>query len=216
MALTTHASIASSSGTDPGATAPPSPDAALAPLEPIEVGALRTVENEWDVDADRTARSLPVDPSLGTPPQVPGPTRWGRFVHVKPAGAASEQLEAISVDEAGHHRLRAVRRVVLGPPLRSTAIVQERMRKLIALPVLSADALSSVAYGPEAMLSILVLAGGAGIGWSLPVSAAIAALMLAVGLSYCQTIRAYPHGGGSYIVATQNLGRVPGLVRRLA
>ena len=86
------------------------------------------------------------------------------------------------------------------------------MRKLIALPVLSADALSSVAYGPEAMLAVLVLAGGSGFGWSLPVSAAIAFLMLAVGLSYRQTIRAYPHGGGSYIVASANLGRVAGLV----
>ncbi len=86
------------------------------------------------------------------------------------------------------------------------------MRKLIALPVLSADALSSVAYGPESMLAILVLAGGSGFGWSLPVSGAIAFLMLAVGLSYRQTIRTYPHGGGSYIVASANLGRVPGLV----
>ena len=91
-------------------------------------------------------------------------------------------------------------------------MVQERMRKLVALPVLSADALSSVAYGPEAMLAVLVLAGGAGLGWSLPISGAIAFLMLAVGLSYRQTIRAYPHGGGSYIVASANLGRVPGLL----
>jgi amino acid transporter len=101
---------------------------------------------------------------------------------------------------------------VFGPALKSSAIVQERMRKLVALPVLSADALSSVAYGPQAMLVILALAGGAGLGWSLPVSAAIACLMLAVGLSYRQTIRAYPHGGGSYIVATDNLGLVPGLL----
>ena len=86
------------------------------------------------------------------------------------------------------------------------------MRKLVALPVLSADALSSVAYGPEAMLAILVLAGSAGLSYSLPIAGAIAFLMLAVGVSYRQTIRAYPHGGGSYIVATENLGRMPGLV----
>ncbi|MFI6523576.1 APC family permease [Streptomyces uncialis] len=86
------------------------------------------------------------------------------------------------------------------------------MRKLLALPVLSADALSSVAYGPEALLAVLVLAGTAGLAYSLPVSGAIVFLMLAVGLSYRQTIRAYPHGGGSYIVASDNLGRVPGLV----
>jgi len=144
------------------------------------------------------------------------PTRWGRLVHVKPGSASPDELEATIDDEGpaldlqtvGHH----IRRALLGPPLKSTAIAQERMRKLIALPVLSADALSSVAYGPEAMLAVLVLAGGSGLGWSLPVSAAIAFLMLAVGLSYRQTIRAYPHGGGSYIVASANLGRVPGLV----
>ncbi|MFB6977093.1 APC family permease [Streptomyces scopuliridis] len=86
------------------------------------------------------------------------------------------------------------------------------MRKLIALPVLSADALSSVAYGPEALLAVLVLAGTAGLAYSVPVALAIVFLMLAVGLSYRQTIRAYPQGGGSYIVATDNLGRVAGLV----
>ncbi|WP_241844476.1 APC family permease [Kitasatospora sp. CB01950] len=85
------------------------------------------------------------------------------------------------------------------------------MRKLVALPVLSADALSSVAYGPEAMLAVLVLAGGAGLRFSVPIAVTIVFLMLAVGVSYRQTIRAYPHGGGSYIVATANLGRVPGL-----
>ncbi|MFJ1790983.1 APC family permease [Kitasatospora griseola] len=86
------------------------------------------------------------------------------------------------------------------------------MRKVVALPVLSADALSSVAYGPEAMLAVLVLAGGAGLRYSVPIAVTIVFLMLAVGVSYRQTIRAYPHGGGSYIVATANLGRVPGLV----
>ena len=106
----------------------------------------------------------------------------------------------------------ALRRALLGPPLRSSAIARERMRKLVALPVLSADALSSVAYGPEAMLAVLVLAGSGGLSYSLPIAGAIAFLMLAVGVSYRQTIRAYPHGGGSYIVATDNLGRVPGLV----
>lgn len=60
------------------------------------------------------------------------------------------------------------------------------------------------------MLAILVLGGSAGLSYSVPVAATIAFLMLAVGISYRQTIRAYPHGGGSYIVATENLGRIPG------
>src|SRR5918911_4926933 len=85
------------------------------------------------------------------------------------------------------------------------------MRKLVALPVLSSDALSSVAYGPEAMLVVLVLGGHHALGLSLPIAGAIALLMLTVGVSYRQTIRAYPRGGGSYIVASDNLGPLAGL-----
>jgi amino acid transporter len=106
---------------------------------------------------------------------------------------------------------RRIRRLLLGAPLGASAIAVERMRKLVALPVLSADALSSVAYGPEAMLVVLALAGNEGLSYSLPVGGAIAVLMLAVGMSYRQTIRAYPQGGGSYIVASENLGRIAGL-----
>jgi amino acid transporter len=104
-----------------------------------------------------------------------------------------------------------MRRVLLGPPLDVSAIAMERMRKLVALPVLSADALSSVAYAPEALLTVLVLAGLPGLSYSIPVGAVVLFLMLSVGISYRQTIRAYPQGGGSYIVASQNLGRVLGL-----
>ena len=81
----------------------------------------------------------------------------------------------------------------------------------MALPVLGSNLLSSVAYGPEAMLSVLVLAGAAALRLSLPIAAALVVLMIALGLSYRQTIRAYPGGGGSYIVASDNLGRRPGL-----
>ena len=89
------------------------------------------------------------------------------------------------------------RRAVLGLPLNSSAVVHERMRKLVALAVLSSDALSSVAYGPEAMLAVLALAGSSALGLSLGISVAIVVLMLAVGLSYRQLIRAYPMAGGS-------------------
>ncbi|HEX4715789.1 MAG TPA: APC family permease, partial [Ktedonobacteraceae bacterium] len=158
-----------------------------------------------------------VDPSLGSYPEFADirPTRFGRFVRV----SLQEELpavEAMSAAEIPSSLLGRigyyVKRIVLGAPLESTAIAYERMRKLVALPVLSADALSSVAYGPEAMLAILVLGGSAALGYTLPIAAVIAFLMLTVGLSYRQTIRAYPHGGGSYIVASDNLGRMPGLV----
>ena len=196
--------------------APPSPDAVLPPLDADQLRALRQVGSEWGQSSNGRSRSLPIDPSLSRQPALSQPTRGGRLVHVRPASGSPDALEAtIDEDGTGGDRRtvgRRFRRAVLGPPLKSTAIVQERMRKLVALPVLSADALSSVAYGPEAMLAVLVLAGGPGLGWSLPISGAIAFLMLAVGLSYRQTIRAYPHGGGSYIVASANLGRVPGLL----
>ncbi len=203
----------------------PSPDALLAKLDARQLAVLRDVGREWGkVCASPRAwrEALPVDPSLGTfpdPAQI-RPSRFGRFVAVEsePLGQAQEQaeVEATPAAEAEPSRLGRLgydaRRALLGPPLRSTAIARERMRKLVALPVLSADALSSVAYGPEAMLAILVLAGSGGLSYSLSIAGVIGFLMLAVGVSYRQTIRAYPHGGGSYIVASDNLGRNAGLV----
>lgn len=158
--------------------------------------------------------ALPVDPDMGAfpPPAEILPARFGRLVRI-PALGRPPPDDAVEIPPPGSGRpgYRA-RRILLGAALKSSAIAKERMRKLVALPVLSADALSSVAYGPEAMLAVLVLAGTAGLGWSVPIAGTIALLMLAVGASYRQTIRAYPRGGGSYIVASENLGRVPGLV----
>jgi amino acid transporter len=197
----------------------PSPDAQLTRLDKRELGVLREVGREWGQvcgDPERWRRALPIDPNLGAFPAPTDvrPTRFGRFVPVEsgplPEVEATAGAEVEPTPDA--HVGSALRRALIGPPLRSSAIARERMRKLIALPVLSADALSSVAYGPEAMLAVLVLAGSGGLSYSLPIAGAIAFLMLAVGASYRQTIRAYPHGGGSYIVATDNLGRVPGLI----
>jgi amino acid transporter len=202
--------------TPPKPSSPPAPDAILPPLDAAQLRALREVGRDWGPPRNGGAESLPVDPSLHRQPELRESQRWGRLVHVKPPGSSPEELEATSDGIGAAFELRSfghrIRRVVFGPPLKSSAIVQERIRKLVALPVLSADALSSVAYGPQAMVAVLVLAGGAGLGWSLPIAAAIAVLMLAVGLSYRQTIRAYPHGGGSYIVANENLGQIAGLV----
>lgn len=184
---------------------------------------LRLVGHEWGrVSAEPAAwrHALPVDPDVGSFPEPAQivPARFGRFVPVaplvgRPAGSGAREVEVgwEGAGDTGRTRAR-IRRAVLGAPLRSSAVARERMRKLVALPVLSADALSSVAYGPEALLAVLVLAGAPGLRYSVPVALAIVFLMLAVGVSYRQTIRAYPQGGGSYIVATDNLGRLPGLV----
>ncbi len=88
----------------------------------------------------------------------------------------------------------------------------ERLSKTVALAVFSSDAMSSVAYATEEILLVLVLAGTVTLYFATPIALAITALMVIVVLSYQQTIYAYPSGGGSYIVARENLGDVPGLV----
>jgi amino acid transporter len=198
----------------------PSPSALLPTLDREQLATLRHVGREWSQvcgDPELWRRALPVDPNLGSYPDPAEirPTRFGRFVSVSTQTGHASEVEAMQAGDAGALAGRigqGARRALLGAPLRSTAIAHEKIRKLLALPVLSADALSSVAYGPEAMLAILVLAGAAGLRYSIPIAATIAVLMLAVGVSYRQTIRAYPHGGGSYIVASENLGRMPGLL----
>jgi amino acid transporter len=109
-----------------------------------------------------------------------------------------------------------VRRALLGQRLPTAEQVHERLTKVKALAVLSSDAISSVAYGTEASLAILIVAGTAALRDNLAIAGCIAVLMLVVGTSYRQTIRAYPHGGGSYIVARDNLGDWPGLVAAAA
>jgi amino acid transporter len=86
--------------------------------------------------------------------------------------------------------------------------------KVLALPVFSSDALSSVAYATEEILRVLLGASATAIAYRyvMPIAIAIATLMLIVVASYRQTVRAYPNGGGAYIVSKENLGTLPGLV----
>jgi amino acid transporter len=130
------------------------------------------------------------------------PRRRDEAVATEPAEAPPSRLGRLAT---------AARRMVVGPPLSSSAVIHERMRKLVALPVLASDLLSSVAYGPEAMLSFLVLAGTAGLALSAPIAAVLVLFMISVAVSYRQTVRAYPSGAGSYIVAGDNLGELAGL-----
>ena len=195
------------------------PGSAVLPvLDGQELSGLRAAGIRWRDGAESRAadkRALPVDPRLSYESE-PG-ARRGRFVQIR-AGRPdhSEDLEAMAgagAISSGAGRAGFVaRRVLVGPVLRSAAVGEERMRKLVALPVLSSDALSSVAYGPEAMLAVLVLAGSAELKVSLPIAGAIIVLMIAVGLGYRQVIRAYPQGGGSYRVASENLGSLAGLL----
>src|SRR5919202_511228 len=104
-----------------------------------------------------------------------------------------------------------LKRLIIGEPLATAAAGHERLTKLKALAVLSSDALSSVAYATEEIMRVLLLAGTAALSASLSIGAVLVVLLFVVGFSYRQTIKAYPTGGGSYIVAKDNLGTLPGL-----
>ena len=208
----------SASASGQGSDASVTPDAQLPALDDRQVSGLREVGRKWAArmpGREAWERSLPVDPHLKY--LVDQPARRSVFVSIRSRGSGDpDDIETTPRGDAPNSPLgRAsylVRRVLIGPPLRSTAIAEERMSRLLALPVLSPDALSSVAYGPEAMMAVLVLAGSAELKLSLPIGAVLVVLMLSVGLGYRQVIRAYPHGGGSYIVAKDSLGPNWGLL----
>ena len=105
---------------------------------------------------------------------------------------------------------------VLGSTLASHRLDSERLSKIKALAVFSSDALSSVAYATQEIVFVLILAGSGALKYSLPIAGAITLLLAIVVASYRQTVRAYPSGGGAYIVAHENLGIVPGLLAAAA
>jgi amino acid transporter len=109
-----------------------------------------------------------------------------------------------------------VKQLFFGRPLPSERLDHERLNKKTALAVLSSDAISSVAYATEQILLVLAVLSTAALNYVLPISAVIVGLLVLVALSYRQTVFAYPSGGGSYTVAKDNLGAMPGLVAAAA
>jgi amino acid transporter len=105
-----------------------------------------------------------------------------------------------------------IKRAVIGPPLATAQEAHRRLSKKIALPVFSSDAISSTAYATEEILLVLMIAGTASLRWAFPISIAVAGLLAIVAISYQQTVRAYPSGGGAYIVSRANLGRKPAML----
>jgi amino acid transporter len=101
---------------------------------------------------------------------------------------------------------------LIGRPLPTSHLRHERLTKTVALAVFSSDALSSVAYATEEIIIVLAAAGALVLGLTWWISLAIGVLLVVVATSYRQTIKAYPNGGGAYIVAHENLGAMPGLV----
>ncbi len=106
--------------------------------------------------------------------------------------------------------------VLFGRPLANSEQRAEHIGAAAGVPIFGLDALTSAAYGPEAALALLVPLGLAGVHYIIPVSLAIITLLVIVFFSYRQTIDAYPNGGGSYTVASENLGTLPSLLAAAA
>src|SRR6202521_3337607 len=106
--------------------------------------------------------------------------------------------------------------LLLGRPLATEEEKAERIGPAKGIPIFGLDALSSAAYGPDAALTLLIPLGMMGVSYIVPISVSIIILLCVVYFSYRQTITAYPQGGGSYTVATENLGVWPGLLAAAA
>ena len=160
-----------------------------------------------------------IDPLLRQQQLVKGSHPGDKYVRFdRNAGVFKRQGRILSASLDTEHPRTAwgrmmyrVKRVLIGRPISTEQSVHERLTNVKALAVLSSDALSSVAYATEEILRILVLAGVGALTFGMPLGIAVIVLMVIVVASYRQTIAAYPRGGGTYIVAKDNLGTLPGL-----
>jgi amino acid transporter len=128
---------------------------------------------------------------------------------------ASDRFEATEFAEQRrglHGLVLNARDAVLGSTMSNARLAHERLSKKVALAVFSSDALSSTAYATQEIILVLVAAGAGAMRFTLPLAIAIAVLLAIVVVSYRQTVRAYPNGGGAYIVAHENLGTAAGLI----
>src|SRR5215470_2170416 len=106
--------------------------------------------------------------------------------------------------------------LIFGKPLKTSEERAEQIGPTEGIPIFGLDALSSAAYGPEAALTLLIPLGLLGVHLIVPITSAILTLLVIVYFSYRQTIEAYPQGVVSYTVATENLGKGPGLLAAAA
>lgn len=118
-------------------------------------------------------------------------------------------LQAPSIRTVPRRRLK---RALLGRPVSSHAELHHRLSKRIGLAVFSSDALSSSAYATDEILLALMLAGSGALAYSVPIGVGVLVVLAVVITSYRHTVRAYPGGGGAFIVSRENLGTGPGLV----
>jgi amino acid transporter len=133
------------------------------------------------------------------------------FLYTGPGQLLAREAASLPRTRTGR-ALARVRAVVFGRPLSNVEEIDERLSKKKALAIFSSDAISSSAYATEEILRVLILGGAAAMLLSVQVAMAIAGLLAVVALSYRQVCRAYPNGGGAYVVAKTNLAPIFGLI----
>ena len=139
------------------------------------------------------------------------PTYRGRFTRKAGRLVATEQAST------GEGVLwNRIRRVLIGRPIPTEREIHERVGVFKGLAVFASDNISSSAYATEEIMRVLALAGAGALTLTMPITIAVVGVLAIVVASYQQTLRAYPSGGGSYIVASDNLGPAAGLVAAAA
>lgn len=139
-----------------------------------------------------------------------------QFFHAVAPGIVSAKMAAVTPVAGAERATWRLRRLLFGRLLRTEEEVEERLSKVKALATFSSDNLSSVAYATELIMFTLLSAGREAFWLVMPISSLIVAVFGIVVISYRQTIRAYPGGGGSYIVARENLGTGPAILAAAA
>lgn len=174
--------------------------------------------DDGGTSASDGATALDSDDALVIPHDAPG-NRFVRHIHTHgPALPTAEttELSAPTMDP-DHASLRhRFKTIMLGEPIPTRFANAERIGKAKALAVLSSDVLSSVAYATEASMAVLITAGAAALSRNLLIGLVVVLLLSIVTFSYRQTIKHYPNGGGSYIVAKENLNIHFGLIAAAA
>src|SRR5438046_3638301 len=160
-------------------------------------------------------------PSLEERVTRPGKRLGDRMVRiVRPAGGEFQRRgghyvatpEALIARDRFGRWYQAARRVLFGARLASEQETQERLSVKTGLAIMASDNISSSAYATEEAMRVLAIAGSAALALTMPIAIAVCVVLAVVILSESRVIRAYPNGGGSYIVAKDNHGVIPGLI----
>src|SRR5436189_301661 len=129
--------------------------------------------------------------------------RGGHYVATPRVDAAQSRLGRVA---------EGARRILFGARLTSEEEAGERLSKKTGLAILASDNISSSAYATEEAMRVLAIAGSAALALTMPIAIAVCVVLAVVILSESRVIRAYPNGGGSYLVARENHGVIAGLV----